>query len=523
MFDRLILHRFLTRHPIVGDTLRWVIPAIALGTVLRLMLLYYSPYAYWGADSRSYYDFAHKLFVDGDLSLVEKRRFLYPIVMAMVTVLPGVPLQWVAWLQHGFGLITLVPLAYTVRKNFVFWRWWIVPITVLYAGMPVILWYEHELLGETLFFAFIVWAMAGWSAWVKEERRERAQRLWWFFFVPFALFILTKPSGRFYWPGLLLGMIFVLAWRRMKRVQFAALGALMIVTLALGSKEQGAWLLYVASFPLTRLETPLHSAYKAQIDDLVKQAQAKIHTYYRWDDDAFQFLRNPGSQPERDLWAKLEKDDKAQARVHMALALEGIRAQPFTFLYLGVQRAVASANLTNFNDARFEPEHMTRRFRDDYEDALIRVREGRRTPIPLVLGFPKEGPIPSFEEMAPRFSPALDSRASRLLMAWVDGYQRAASLVSMPRNATLAQTRPTWLGWWLVVGIILAFLPGYRRTLGVWTLAALGYVLGVFLVSQTNPRYFGAAWPVLFCLLALPADTLWCCVSKWREKYKTAG
>jgi hypothetical protein len=43
---------------------------------------------------------------------------------------------------------------------------------------------------------------------------------------------------------------------------------------------------------------------------------------------------------------------------------------------------------------------------------------------------------------------------------------------------------------------------------GVWTVAAGGYLLGVFLVSQMNPRYFAAAWPVIIPLLALPADVI---------------
>ena len=513
-FMRLSMRRFSgvlrlpAQYPAVRDALLWAIPALLFGAALRLMFLHYSPYAYWGSDSRSYYDFTHKLFVDYDLSLVEKRRFLYPIVMAAVTLLPGVPLQWVAWLQHGFGLLTLVPLAYVVRKNFSFWRWWVVPVTVVYAGLPVVLWYEHELLGETLFFALVVWAFAGWTAWIKEARLERATRLWWCFFVPFALFMLTKPSGRFYWPGLLLGVVAVAAWRRMKWLHVAALGALMIVTLLLGSKTQGAWLFYVAAFPLTQLDTPLHANYKAQIRDLVEQARRDLHVYYTRDDEVFLFTRNPALHPHRTLWVEMGKRDPQRTRIHMDLALEGVKAEPLTFLYLGLQRAVVSANLSAFNDVRFRPEHVPTRFRDDYEDALQRLREGRRTPIPLALGYPIRGPLPPFEEIAHRFSPDPGSFSTRAVMAWVKGYRRAADLIRMPANGTLAQARPTALGWWLIAAMLLALLPAYRSTFGVWTVAALGYIVGVFLVSQANPRYFGAAWPVLVPLLAVPADAV---------------
>ena len=73
-----------------------VLPALLLGAVLRVLFLHYSPYAYWGADSRSYFSFAHKLVEEGYLSLDEKRRYIYPFLMVPATLLPGATLQWVA-------------------------------------------------------------------------------------------------------------------------------------------------------------------------------------------------------------------------------------------------------------------------------------------------------------------------------------------------------------------------------------------------------------------------------------------
>ena len=512
---------FFLRHPALRDAVRWVLPAVLVGATLRLLLLHYSPYAYWGSDSKSYYEFAYRLWVNGLFELDEKRRVLYPLLMAAVTLLPGAPLQWLAWLQHGFGLLTLVPLAYVVRKMFVFWRWWIVPVTVAYAGLPVILWYEHELLGETLFFALLLWSFAGWVAWAREPRLERAARLWWLFFAPFALFILTKPSGRFYWPGLLLGLVLVAAWRRLRRAHLVALGALMIVTLLLGSKAQGIWLLYVATFPLTQLETPRHAPYKAQIRDLVEPLRQNLDHYYRQDEEPFEMLRNPGRYPERPAWAALAADPKLETRIYKELALEAIAAEPLHFLYLGLQRVIVSANLSTFRSDRFAADHMPRRFAPHYEEAFARMNAGKWTPIPLVLGFPPRGPLPPFEEMAPRFSPAPDSLAARAVPAWVEGYETIADLVDVPRKGTLAQSRPTALGCWLLAAMLLSLARPYRSTAGVWMLAALGYVLGVFLMSQVNPRYFGAVWPVVVPLLALPADLLATALRGWWRRRAT--
>ncbi|RYD80137.1 MAG: hypothetical protein EOP84_12290, partial [Verrucomicrobiaceae bacterium] len=298
---------FFARHPVLRDALLWAIPAILLAAFLRLLFLSYSPYAYWGSDSKSYFSFAHKLVTEFYISLDAKRRFLYPILMVPVAVLPGAALKWLAWFQHGFGILTLIPLAYIVRKTLVYWRWWVIPVTVAYAGMPMILWYEHELLGETIFFATLLWAFAGWVAWVKEPQVARAQKLFWWFFVPFALFILTKPSGRFVWPGICLGLVAVFAWRRLNRWHWAALGALVLMTLMVGSRKQGAWLFYVSAFPLTQLDTPANAKYKAEIRHMVEPLRRNIDTYYLHDDGPFKFLEDPAREAAVDqpLWRAL--------------------------------------------------------------------------------------------------------------------------------------------------------------------------------------------------------------------------
>lgn len=508
------LSQVRARHPILCETFLWALPAVLFGAFLRLCFLRYMPYAYWGADSRSYYDFTFKLVTTHGFSLNEKRRLLYPLYAALVTMLPGTPLHWFAWLQHGFGLLTLFPLAYTVRKSFTFWKGWIIPVTVLYAGFPIVLWYEHELLGETFFFAFIVWACAGWCAWMGESARARAGRLWWWFLVPFSIFILTKPSGRFYWPGLLLGMLIVAAWRRFRWPQYASIFALMIATLLIGSMKLGAWLLYSATFPLTQLQTPLHAEYKAQIRDMVEPLRKNLDVYYAHDGEPFEFLDKPDKSPERTLWVPLKEDYKLRTKIYLDLAKEGIKAEPLNFLYLGVQRAIASSNLSAFKLHRFDATFMANRFHDDYDGAQRELAEGKGSAEALVLGFGAHGPLPPYEEVQPRLSPAPDSFAAHVVRDWVAGWGNKIDLVILPRWGAIREAepiwrlRPTFAGCWLLLAFALSLLPAYRPTIGVWSLAAYGYIFGVFMVTQINPRYFGAAWPVFIPLLAVPLDSL---------------
>jgi hypothetical protein len=56
------LRRYFQRHPLVADSFRWVLPALLIGAVLRVLFTSYIPYAVWGPDSRSYYIFTHRLF-----------------------------------------------------------------------------------------------------------------------------------------------------------------------------------------------------------------------------------------------------------------------------------------------------------------------------------------------------------------------------------------------------------------------------------------------------------------------------
>jgi hypothetical protein len=500
---------YLHRHPLVRDALVWAIPALVFGTVLRAMLTSYLPYAFWGADSRSYFSFAHRIIADHYVSLDEKRRFLYPILLLPMSLLPGAPLRWLLLFQHGLGVATLLPLAYIVRKTLVFWRLWIVPVTVLFAGLPVVVWYEHELLGENVFFALLVWAFAGWTAWVSEERRERARRLFWCFFVPFALFILTKPSGRFVWPGILAGLVLVAAWRRMGRWQMAALCALIPITLTVGSRKQAAWLLYTAVFPLTQLDTPLHAEYKAQIRDLVEPLARSADTYYLQDDVPFAFLERPADYPERPLWQALGKNEKLKSKIYSELAIEAIVSRPATVLYFGLQRAVASSNLSSFGLNRFSGEF----YRDRAERRYTEAVKEENGAVRLAHDLPRRGPLPSYDDFLRMLDPHPDSWQQRALRTWNSSIAHALEFSQIPKavpreQRTLARAHVTFLGWWLAAGALLAALPPYSRTLGVWTLLAVGCVLGVFIVSQENARYFAPVWPVIVLLLAVPADAL---------------
>ena len=503
------LQSFFRRHPLIRDAFIWALPALAIGAVLRALMMSYLPYAVWGADSRSYYSFAHKLFYNGWFSLGDKRRFLYPLLMVPVSILPGGALRWLPGIQHTLGLITLLPLAYIVRKTLVYWRIWIAPVTIVYAGFPIVLYSEHELLGEHLFFVTLIWSFAGWVAWIGQARIERSRSLYWWFFVPFALFILTKPAGRFVWPGIFVGLVMVAAWRLLTRRQVIALICLMAITPFVGSKKQGAWLLYTATFPLTRLDTPLHADYKAEIAAFANRMRANLDLYYQLqDEEPFYFLRDPGEQEACPLWKALGKNKELKDKIYMDLALEGIKARPDLFLYLAIERIVATSNVSGFSPEHFDDNYYSDSFAIYYKEA----QEDEGSPVRLALALPKKGMVPPYEEYRQKLEPSPGSWQARVLQTWVKAYDVRFDFFRFPKlpktEWRISLSRPTFLFWWLCAGMLLSFLPAYRRTLGVWMMIAVGYAFGVFLVSLVVARYFAPIWPVLLILLAIPLDAV---------------
>ena len=502
--------RFFQRHPIVRDALLWAIPAIALGALLRILFLSYSPYAYWGSDSNSYFGFAERLLSAGKISLYDKRRYVYPILLLPISILPGATLKWLVWFQHSLGLVTLVPLAYCVRRTFIHWRWLIIPATLVYAGMPIILWYEHELLAENVFFAAVIWSAAGWIAWVSQEDPTRKRQLWWWFMASFAILILTKPSGRFFIPGVVIALIAVRAWRFLRWREAGAFAAACALTLTIGQDSQGAWLLYTSSFSLTRLDTPLHAEYKAEIKDLVVEARQRLSEFKVDDDRKWkQFLKNPEEQSERPLWQALGKDRKLKMRVYRDMAVEGILSRPDLFLLVALEKILSSANPDDFKSERFLTDYSPKKFEHLYEK--YQAESPRR--LRMLFGLSKNESLPPFSDVRQWLAPKPDAAAARWIFNYTDWFESWMQLIEdetlhegKAEVSLSAALRPT--GWWLLVGAFLSFLPFYFRRLGLWTIIIGGYLFGVFLVGGANARFFGAAWPVITLLLPVPIDAL---------------
>jgi hypothetical protein len=209
----------------------------------------------------------------------------------------------------------------------------------------------------------------------------------------------------------------------------------------------------------------------------------------------------------------LAKNEDLRSKIYLDLALEGVRTRPLDFFSLGLQRVIASANLSEFKEDRFTPEFYPERLTHHYERGARDARKGKANSFLYAFGLPEKGELVPYADFQREISPAPQAWTARTVVAWVAWLERVSDFVTLPNDRdemqrSIWKSRITPLGVWLLAGVVLALLPPHTRTLGVWSLAAMGFLLSFFLISQPNPRYFAPAWPVLIVLLAVPADVL---------------
>lgn len=146
--------RALLRSPDFHAALWLCVPALVVGAALRLHLCLAAPYGYFLSDTRNFIDSA-KEFLESPLSVfgVTTRTFLAPVLYSVPVGLDIPLLRAVPWGQHAVGLGMIVLAGLLCAAWLRHWRWWIVPVTLVVAAHPTLLWYEHMALPESMFVA----------------------------------------------------------------------------------------------------------------------------------------------------------------------------------------------------------------------------------------------------------------------------------------------------------------------------------------------------------------------------------
>src|SRR4029453_4886746 len=90
------------------------LPALIVGTALRISMMAALPEGFYGPDSNSYFPTAKRLWNEHKWSVGEKRRWVYPIFLAALPPLPGTPSRIVPVVQHVCGLASLLGVGWIV-------------------------------------------------------------------------------------------------------------------------------------------------------------------------------------------------------------------------------------------------------------------------------------------------------------------------------------------------------------------------------------------------------------------------
>ncbi|MBX7157326.1 MAG: hypothetical protein K1X66_02940 [Verrucomicrobiae bacterium] len=140
------------------------VPAIVLGVALRVLLLSHMPYAFFHDDTRHLLGTGVKWVEQGRWDISERRTFLVPLIYAIPLIAKWQLLRSIALGQHALGLLMVMEVGLICFLWFRYWRFWIVPLTLIFAIHPSLLWYEHLALQEFLyvFGAVTVALMSTW-------------------------------------------------------------------------------------------------------------------------------------------------------------------------------------------------------------------------------------------------------------------------------------------------------------------------------------------------------------------------
>ncbi len=253
----------------VREVIMWCLPALIVGFLLRTALLVALPYGYCTVDTPDFLGTPYKLIYKHQFRIHGKKTFLQPIVYS-VPFFIGVPaLIAIPVFQHLCGLVMILLIGGVCRFWFTHWKWFIVPLTLVAAVNPSLLWYEHTLMAEALYVFCMVLLVFAASVFA-------LRRSWHAFaFLCVALFLTagSRPEGKLMFIfGI--ALVAVVLWK--ERTIFVK-AVPMVIALAIGTHfitrtDQAGLLLYTSVAYLT----PAHVKYAPGFENYVAPLQKRL-------------------------------------------------------------------------------------------------------------------------------------------------------------------------------------------------------------------------------------------------------
>ena len=470
------------------------LPALILGAILRFSYLAAVPEVFYGSDSNSYFVTAREAYTRHHFDLPAKRRFVYPLLLLLA---PPVPFcttaQVVAVVQHLAGLAMIFGVGWIaghfVRRPNI----WVPIIAFLPAIWPRMLYYEHEMICETLLLGVFIAAVA---VAAPREALANDRRLIWFCMLAL-LIIAVKPAGRPIWFGLLVAAALITRRPfRWPKLCYATVPAAILFTLTSGSDSQGPWLFLSSTLPIVRAEGEPYAAERALLKPAIESARQDLPNYAFHQGPYKKMLGN--SREDNALgedYIKLVSDRKRFATVAQALAREAVIEHPFQYFVM-VCKKIVSAVGDQHVQARLEPKRF---WREQGESSRGRWEE-RPQEMRLI-----------YEMDEPAYNAFVAQRAERTL--WFAKYTKDFDRLKwidtkVGERGTSPRIHIQIMGWLALLGFAAALLPGRFTRSTLLLLPLFLYLFIIYAIGDTVTRYIHPVEWIGFILIAIGLDTV---------------
>ena len=478
------------------------LPALVLGAVLRLCFVAAIPEAFYGADSPSYIQAADRLWNNHRISVAERRRWLYPLLIVPMAGLPISLAHALPVLQHLLGLATLFGIGWIVGNLTSFRIIWVPVVTLAAAILPQMLWDEHEMISEAVFLALFVLTV---SLAMPMERLLNTKGLFWFL-VSAASVASVKPHGRGIWLGCVLFAALV-TWGKVKwdAKCWGAIAAALLIICTSGEKRQGNWLLLNSALPLVNLEGAKWKPYRDALRNVVMKARGELDQY-AWTQQHYKKALWDSDPTKIDpVWAALTTREKEFSDVCAGLAREAILAHPVEFAKLTITKVgIAFANCDRA-DVKMHPAAFWAQER--LENGERWEKSAKQMTLFYKMNQSKyEALMTEREKRENDTVPFLDSAASGI--DWIREHRDAAGKHFLSLG---------WLGILAMAGFLFCLFPArFVATSVVW-LPGIFYIATVFAIADRKGEYVQPVEWIGLVLAAIALDSLAGSVVSWRK------